>query len=89
MFEFKLYIAGQTTNSANAVRNVKTFLDHRLRDHYSLVIVDILEDPQMAEKDKIIISPTLVKILPLPTKRVIGDLSDEKRLADLLCLFSS
>jgi len=86
MYKFKLYVAGQTPNSVNAVRNIKAFLDNKLKDQYSLSIIDVLENPQQAEEDKIIISPTLIKILPPPPRRIIGDLRDEKRLLEVLFL---
>lgn len=79
-----LYITGQTTRSENAVANLRHLCEHVLSSAYDLSIVDILENPTVAEQEKILATPTLVKKLPLPLRRIIGDLSDtEKVLGNL------
>lgn len=84
MYEFRLYIVGQTPNSISVINRFKAFLDERFKDQYSLTVIDILQDPKQAENDKILATPTLLKVLPLPVKKVIGDLSDEKKLLEVL-----
>lgn len=84
MYEFRLYIVGQTPNSISVINRFKAFLDERFKDQYSLTVIDILQDPKQAENDKILATPTLLKVLPLPVKKVIGDLGDEKKLLEVL-----
>ncbi len=84
MYEFRLYIVGQTLNSISVINRFKAFLDERFKDQYSFTVIDILQDPKQAESDKILATPTLLKVLPLPVKKIIGDLSDEKKLLEVL-----
>ncbi|HDP80041.1 MAG TPA: circadian clock protein KaiB [Spirochaetes bacterium] len=72
----KLYIAGHTAKSENAVINIKNLCEERFRGMYSLRIVDVLEDPKIAEDVRILATPTLVREQPAPERRLIGDLSD-------------
>ena len=72
----KLYIAGETARSLNAVRNLRRIVDDYLGGQVETVIVDILEHPRVARAEKLLAIPTLVKERPLPTRRVVGDLSD-------------
>lgn len=75
-YRFKLYIAGQTPKSKRAIANLKRICDNNLREEYIIDIVDLLERPQIAEEERILATPTLVKVLPMPIRRMIGDLSD-------------
>lgn len=75
---FKLYIAGSTPRSQGAVANLRRLGDERLSGNYELVVVDVMKNPQVAEAERILATPTLVKESPLPLRRVIGDLSDEE-----------
>ncbi len=80
----KLYITGQTPRSERAVANLRRICDERLGEGYQLTIVDVLERPELAEQDRILATPTLVRQLPPPVRRIIGDLSDvEKVVAGL------
>ena len=72
----KLYVTGQTPRSERAIVNLRRICETELNDKYELVIVDILERPGLAEEEKIIATPTLIKELPPPLRRIIGDLSD-------------
>jgi len=72
----KLYITGRTARAQRAIANLKQICDAELCDHYDLQIIDILERPQLAEDEKILATPTLIKVLPPPLRRIIGDLSD-------------
>ena len=75
----KLYITGQTPNSIRAMDNLEKICED-LAGEYELRIIDILKDPQLAEDDKIIATPTLVKELPPPLRKIIGDLSDSDKV---------
>jgi len=80
----KLYVTGHTPNSERAVANMKSICKNELEGKYQLTIIDVLERPQLAEDEKILATPTLIKALPPPLARVIGDLSDiEKVLVGL------
>lgn len=79
-FVLKLYITGQTPKSERAIDNIRRICEEELEGRYKLAIVDVLERPQLAEKKKILATPTLVKELPPPLSRVIGDLSDTEKV---------
>ncbi len=72
----KLYITGQTSRSEQAITNLRRICEEELKGQYELDIVDVLEQPQRADDEKIIATPTLIKVLPPPERRVIGDLSN-------------
>lgn len=76
----KLYITGETTNSLIALENLKKICKEELTDEYEIKVIDILKEPQLAEDDKIIATPTLVKMLPLPMRKLIGNLSDKDKV---------
>src|SRR5436309_12639118 len=76
----KLYVTGQTPRSQRAVANLRRICEEELHGQYELVIIDVLERPQLAEDEKILATPTLVKELPIPIRRIIGDLSDTERV---------
>lgn len=76
----KLYIAGHTTRSERAIANLRRICEEDLGELYDLRIIDILEQPQLAEDEKILATPTLVKTLPPPVRRVIGDLADTEKV---------
>jgi circadian clock protein KaiB len=76
----KLYITGQTARSERAIANLRQICGTALGNDYELVIIDILERPQLAEEQRILATPTLIREFPLPVRRVIGDLSDKEKL---------
>lgn len=83
-FLFKLYITGRTPRSEMAMFNLRRICEDILKTEYELVIIDVLEKPHLAEEDRIMATPTLIKELPSPKRRITGDLSDtEKVLAGL------
>ncbi|HKX28094.1 MAG TPA: circadian clock KaiB family protein [Blastocatellia bacterium] len=84
----QLYIAGLTPRSERAIANLRRLCEQELGDQYQMVIIDVLERPQLAEDERILVTPTLVKPLPLPSRRVIGDLSDGKKVLLELDLLS-
>lgn len=79
-FILKLYIAGRTPRTENAISSLKAICERDLSGAYELVVIDVLERPQLAENEKILATPTLVKELPPPLRRVVGDLSDRERV---------
>ena len=79
-YSFRLYVTGETTLSREAESNLHALCKNRL-DDYEIEIVDILERPDVAEKEHIIATPTVMRLAPSPHLRVIGDLSDQERAA--------
>lgn len=75
IWELRLYIAGQTPNSIAAIGNLKRICEERLPKRYRIEIIDLLEKPQLAKGDQIVAIPTLVRKLPAPVKKIIGNLS--------------
>ncbi len=76
----KLYITGASPNSAKAVNNIKNICDKYLKDRYELEIIDIYQQPLLARTEQIIALPLLIKSSPLPAKRLIGNMSDMKKV---------
>jgi len=79
-FVLKLYVTGKTSRSEQAIANLRRICETDLDSKYEMVVVDILEKPQLAEDDKILATPTLIKTLPTPLRRLIGDLSDREKV---------
>ncbi|HKJ87261.1 MAG TPA: circadian clock protein KaiB [Gammaproteobacteria bacterium] len=79
-YQLKLYITGRTTRSQQAIDNLGRILEEYFPGSYTLEVIDVLEDPQTAEEQKILATPTLVKELPPPVRRVIGDLSEREQV---------
>lgn len=76
----RLYITGTTPQSQRALANIKRICEEHLNGNYELQVIDIYQTPQLARDEQIIAAPTLIKVLPHPLKRLIGDLSNEKRV---------
>ena len=79
-YSLRLYVAGQTPKSVQAFRNLKQICDEHLQGRYEIEIIDLLENPQLARGDQILAVPTLVRRLPEPIKKIIGDLSNTERV---------
>ena len=79
-FELRLYVAGQTSKSLAAFANLKKICDEHLAGRYRIEVVDLIKNPQLAQGDQILAIPTLVRKLPEPIKKIIGDLSDTLRV---------
>lgn len=79
-FELRLYVAGQTQKSIAALTNLKKYCEEHLKGKYSIEIVDLLKHPELAERDQIVAIPTLVKKVPLPIRKIIGDLSKQEKV---------
>jgi circadian clock protein KaiB len=79
-FSLRLYVAGQTAKSIQAFANLKKLCDEHLQGRYRIEVIDLLENPQLAKGDQILAIPTLVRKLPEPLRKIIGDLSDTERV---------
>ncbi|PWB26390.1 MAG: circadian clock protein KaiB [Flavobacterium sp.] len=79
-WQLLLYIAGQTPKSIKALENIKKYAEEYLAGKYSIEIIDLLKNPQLAEGDQILAVPTLVRKFPEPIRKIIGDLSNEERV---------
>lgn len=78
IFVLRLYVAGTSARSARAIANAKQICDEHLAGRYELEVIDIFQQPERAKDDQILAVPTLIKRLPAPLKRFIGDLSDRE-----------
>lgn len=85
----RLYVAGTTSQSTRAILNMQHICEEHLKGRYQLEVIDIYQRPQLAKDEQIIAVPTLVKKLPMPLRRLIGDLSDSERVLVGLDLRSS
>ncbi len=79
-WELRLYVAGQTAKSIAAFANLKRICEENLKGRYRIELVDLLENPKLAKGDQILALPTLVRRLPTPVKKIIGDLSNKERV---------
>ena len=79
-WNLRLYVAGQTPKCIAAFANLKKLCEERLGGNYSIEVIDLLKKPQLASGDQILAIPTLVRRLPPPIKKIIGDLSDTERV---------
>ena len=79
-WELRLYVAGQTPKSVLALKNITRYCRENLEGKYSIEVIDLLVKPQLAEGDQIFAIPTLVRKIPEPIRKIIGDLSNEERV---------
>jgi len=79
-YELRLYVAGMTPRSTRAIASLKQICEEHLKGLYDLQVIDIYQQPVLAKGEQIIAAPTLIKNLPLPLRRIIGDLSDCERV---------
>ncbi|MDP4005577.1 circadian clock KaiB family protein [Methylobacterium sp. NEAU K] len=79
-YHLRLYVAGQTAKSLAAMTNLKRFCETHLSGRYDIEVIDLLKNPQLAAGDQILAIPTLVRRLPSPLKRIIGDLSNTEKV---------
>lgn len=80
VYELRLYVAGTTPRSLAALANLRTICETHLENRYRIEIVDLIETPELASRDEIFALPTLVRRLPPPIKKIIGDLSNTERV---------
>ena len=79
-WELRLYVAGNTVKSATALNNLKKYCEEHMKGEYHIEVIDLLVHPQLAEGDQIFAIPTLVRKVPLPIRKIIGDLSNEEKV---------
>ena len=79
-YELRLYVAGKTTKSVTALQNLKKYCEEHLKGQYKIEVIDLLVQPQLAEGDQIFAIPTLVRKVPEPIRKIIGDLSNEEKV---------
>jgi circadian clock protein KaiB len=80
LWELRLYVAGQTPKSLTAFGNLKKICEDHPKDRYQIDVIDLLEQPHLSKGDQILAIPTLVRKLPEPMRKIIGDLSDTERV---------
>lgn len=79
-WELRLYVAGETAKSVLALKNLRKYCETHLKGQYSIEVIDLLLKPQLAEGDQIFAIPTLVRKVPEPIRKIIGDLSNEEKV---------
>ena len=79
-WELRLYVAGQTPKSVTALKNITKYCKEHLDGKYTIEVIDLIKNPQLAEGDQIFAIPTLVRKVPEPIRKIIGDLSNEERV---------
>jgi circadian clock protein KaiB len=80
IYELRLYVAGQTSKSLAAIANLRSICEQNLECNYRIEVIDLMVTPQLAKGDQIVAVPTLVRKLPRPIKKIIGDLSNEEKV---------
>lgn len=79
-WELKLYVAGKTEKSVTALTNLEKYCEEHLKGQYRIEVIDLMEKPQLAEGDQILAVPTLVRKVPEPIRKIIGDLSNQEKV---------
>jgi circadian clock protein KaiB len=79
-YALRLYVAGKSAKSARAIANVQALCERHLADKYELEIIDVRENPMVSKRDQIVATPALIRKLPLPLRRFVGDMSDHARI---------
>ena len=85
-FKFRLFVAGDTQNSTEAIANLSAFCRKHLPNRHEIEVVDVLREPQRAMKDSVFMTPTLVKLSPSPVRQIVGTLSEPHTLLQVLGL---
>jgi len=80
MWVLRLYVAGQTPKAITAFTNLKKICEEQLNGKYTIEVIDLMQDPQLAAEFQIVALPTLIRKLPVPVRKIIGDLSDTERV---------
>jgi circadian clock protein KaiB len=88
-YRLRLYVTGATPNSARAIVNLKEFCETHLKGNYELEIIDVYQQPLTAEADQVIAIPLLIKLAPMPQRRLIGDMSDKQKMLKGLNLIAA
>jgi circadian clock protein KaiB len=79
-YVLRLYITGMTPRAQEAIRNIKKICEQELKGRYELEVIDIYQQPELAKKEQIIAAPTLIRKLPLPLRRLVGDMSNKEKV---------
>ena len=79
-YVLRLYVTGMTPKSINAIENIRKICEENLKGRYELEVIDIYQQPEFAKKEEIIAAPTLIKKLPLPLRKFIGDMSNKEKI---------
>ena len=79
-YVLRLYVAGMSPRSVRAIENIRKIGEENLKGRYELDVIDVYQQPEYAKKDQLLAAPTLIKKLPLPLRRLIGDMSDKERI---------
>jgi circadian clock protein KaiB len=79
-YRLRLFVSGTTPRSARAIQNIRALCEEKLQNRYELEVIDIYQHPELVKPEQIVVTPTLVKKLPLPVRKIIGDLSDNERV---------
>jgi circadian clock protein KaiB len=79
-YVLRLYVTGTTPNSTRALQNIRAICEEKLEGRYALEVIDIYQHPELIQREQVVVAPTLVKSLPAPVRRLIGDLSDTERV---------
>jgi circadian clock protein KaiB len=85
----RLFVTGSTPKSGRAIQNIRAICDEKLQGRYDLEVIDIHQHPENAGEERVLVTPTLIKKLPLPVCRIIGDLSDKDRVLAALGIVES
>ena len=86
LFKFRLYIAGDTQNSLQALANLSALCEVRLPNQHKIEVVDVLREPKRALADKVFMTPTLIRLTPSPVRRIVGTLAETVRVLEALGL---
>jgi circadian clock protein KaiB len=79
-YQLRLFISGSTARSSRAIQSIRALCEEKLQGRYDLEVIDIFQHPEEVKPEQIVVTPTLVKKLPLPFRKIIGDLSDKERV---------
>jgi circadian clock protein KaiB len=85
-YVLRLYVTGASPNSARAIVNIKEICENYLKDRYTLQIIDVYQQPTLAKTEQIVALPLLVKVSPIPVRKLIGDLADKEKVLKILGL---
>ncbi len=88
-YVLRLFVTGTTPRSARAIQNIRAICEEKLQGRYRLEVIDIYQHPELARPEQVLVTPTLVKRLPAPMRRLIGDLSDYERVLASLDIVAS
>src|SRR5262247_155891 len=80
VWKLRLYIAGQTSRSVTAIRNLESICKEHIGEHYHIEVIDLVKNPRLARDDQILAIPTLIRKIPVPARKIIGDLSNVERV---------